>query len=79
MPKPSKPNTGAIVGGVVGGIVCLAVITVSIWRLSKRKRSTVRQSEGSGPEYIYSPENIRMREARGTDRTEIFQVDGQHG
>jgi hypothetical protein len=59
--------------------VCLTVIVISIWRLSKRKRSTVRQSEGSGPEYIYSPEKIGMREARGTDRTEIFQVDDQHG
>ena len=73
MPKPSELNTGATVGGVVGGIVCLTVIAISIWWLSKRKRSTVRQSEGS------SPEEIGMQEARRTDRTEIFQVDDQHG
>jgi hypothetical protein len=73
VPKPSESNTGAIVGAVIGGIICFTVIAISIWWLSKRKRSTVRQSEGS------SPEKIGMQEARSTDREEIFQVDDQHG
>jgi hypothetical protein len=52
--------------------VCLTVIAILIWRLSKKKRPKVRQSEGSGLE------KIGVQEARGTDRPEILQVDAQH-
>jgi hypothetical protein len=53
--------------------VCLTVIAISIWRLFKRKRPTVRQSEGSGLE------KIGVQKVHSTDLTERFQLDDQHG
>jgi uncharacterized membrane protein len=29
---------GAIIGGIVGGIVAISIITYAIWRLKKKKK-----------------------------------------
>ena len=38
-PKASKPNVGAIAGGVVGGVVLLILVGALIFFLRKRKRT----------------------------------------
>jgi len=41
MPGPKKSNTGAIVGGVVGGLAVLAAISIGAWFLLKRRKAKV--------------------------------------
>lgn len=40
-PKPSSSNTGAVVGGIFGGLVPLAIAVLIIWVLCTRRRRSV--------------------------------------
>jgi LPXTG-motif cell wall-anchored protein len=37
-PTPSKPNTGAIVGGVLAAVVVLVILAASVFLLNRRRR-----------------------------------------
>ncbi|KAL5121562.1 hypothetical protein ACEQ8H_000634 [Pleosporales sp. CAS-2024a] len=44
--RPSKPNVGAIAGGVVGGIAFIAILTVLVWKYClKGKRRPYTQAD----------------------------------
>lgn len=45
-PQPSSSNTGAIAGGVVGGVIALALIGLAIWFFTWRPKN--RQNGRSG-------------------------------
>ena len=65
--KPRKSNTGAIAGGVVGGVAGLALIAAAIFLLLRRKRKQRQQP----PE---APSDER-REAGGSALTELPHED----
>jgi hypothetical protein len=45
-PAPSKPNVGAIAGGVVGGIAAIAILTFIVWKYClKGKRRPYSEAE----------------------------------
>ncbi|EUC43653.1 hypothetical protein COCMIDRAFT_38455 [Bipolaris oryzae ATCC 44560] len=48
-PEPSKPNVGAIAGGVIGGILAVAILTFVVWKycLKGKRRPISQQPEWS--------------------------------
>jgi hypothetical protein len=65
--KPRKSNTGAIAGGVVGGVCGLALIATAIFLLLRRKKKP-----GQQPPEVPSEER---READGSARVELAHND----
>jgi hypothetical protein len=74
-PKPSgsSPNVGAIVGGVLGGLVAIAIVTYLVWRFCiKTKRQQYEQENwADDPEESQSAEKdfTMRRDARASTHT----------
>ncbi|OLN86504.1 Protein OPY2 [Colletotrichum chlorophyti] len=70
----SKPNTGAIVGGVIAGLIVIAIVTYLVWRFFiKTKRQSIIQeaySEDSNEKTI----NEKSAEPRATNRDSTHTV-----
>lgn len=70
-------NTGAIVGGVVGGIAAIAIIGGALWFLFARRR---RRQTGSQHKNPRASELATVTDAKSAHATEGFQmaeIDGQ--
>ncbi|KAF2185969.1 hypothetical protein K469DRAFT_687407 [Zopfia rhizophila CBS 207.26] len=71
--KDNGPNVGAIAGGVVGGVVFIAIVTFIIWKFCLKGRRR-QQDEGEWHEVDYPQEKVEMdfasrRSARASTHT----------
>jgi hypothetical protein len=60
--KEKRPNIGAIVGGIFGGIIGISLVLIGIWRINKRNPRVEKQGEIGSEEPAVVNEVIR-----GTD------------
>ncbi|CAK7272507.1 hypothetical protein SEPCBS119000_005161 [Sporothrix epigloea] len=83
---PKKSNTGAIAGGVVGGVVCLAVLGYGIFLLLRRRNSNAVNSEvdnssATGAGANHSPTPVGAPPMAQTPQQQYYEADGDpvHG
>ena len=79
--KPSSTSTGAIAGGVVGGVGGLAVISGLLFFLYRKRKPNkidmLDSEDSSGQRYHEASGNIMTRSVRAEkDGTELVEMDG---